>query len=88
MLINTKRDGGYAKATLRLFRAVLSGILAEAIDDGVIQVNVAMSAGGRHSKRADTACEAELLNGIRPPLLHLKSQRCWPGPANMKAARC
>ncbi len=65
MLVNAKRDAGYSKATLRLVRAVLVGILGAAVDDGVIQVNVGLAAGGRH-KRADSSSEMESQASIRP----------------------
>jgi hypothetical protein len=56
-LFDRKLDQDYPKATLRLIRAVLLGILGEAVDDDIIKVNVALSAGGCN-RRADNSSRA------------------------------
>lgn len=64
-LIREKRAEGYAKNTVRLMRAALSVVLSEAVEDGLLQVNPAISKGGRR-KRQGTMTKSERLQKIRP----------------------
>src|SRR5262249_41528561 len=65
----TRPDGtvkpGLGKNTVRLIRATLSVMLADAVDDGLVRTNPARDVGG-HRKRADTISVAERQKKIRP----------------------
>src|SRR5215470_18507091 len=65
----TRPDGtvkpGLGKNTVRLIRATLSVMLADAVDDGLLRTNPARDVGG-HRKRADTMSLAERQKKIRP----------------------
>jgi integrase len=65
LLIDRLLDQGFSKATLRLIRAVLSGMLGEALEDEIVKTNVALSIGGRN-KRPDSSSEIEDQAAIRP----------------------
>jgi len=67
----TRPDGtqkpGLGKNTVRLIRATLSVMLADAVDDGLLRVNPARDVGGRERrKRADSLSRAERQKKIRP----------------------
>jgi len=64
--VAAKRDGGLSKNTVHLIRAVLSSMLSEAVDDGLLQSNAATAAGRRGGKRIDTQSEIEDADSIRP----------------------
>jgi integrase len=55
-----------SRNTVRLIRATLSGILAAALDDDLINENVAMLSRRRGSKGAGSVTTAERLKAIRP----------------------
>jgi hypothetical protein len=55
-LIDRKLDQDYSKSSLRLIRAVLSGIVGEAVDDDIIKVNVALSASVRKDSAGAFSC--------------------------------
>ena len=65
----TRPDGtqkpGLGKNTVRLIRATLSVMLADAVDDGLLRTNPARDVGG-HRKRADSMSLAERQKKIRP----------------------
>jgi hypothetical protein len=50
LLIDRLLDQGFSKATLRLIRAVLSGMLGEALEDEIVKTKTASSASRRRSK--------------------------------------
>jgi integrase len=64
-LIATKRDKGLSKNTVRLIRATLSVMLAEAMDDGYIKSNAAALPSRRRGKKVAMSV-AERLKFIRP----------------------
>lgn len=61
-LVNEKLQS-LSKATVRSIRSTLSNLLAEALDDGVVEVNAAMAAGRR---KAETPSAIERDARIRP----------------------
>ncbi len=65
-LLARKRADGLSKNTVRVIRAVLSVLLGDAVDDGIIMTNPALQMGRRRRKRADSLSQAERLKKIRP----------------------
>ncbi len=63
-LIADKRGQGLSKNTVRLIRATLSVMLAEAVDDGLLKANPAALASRRRS--ADSVTTIERQKAIRP----------------------
>ena len=63
-LLTRKRAEGFAKDTVRLIRATLSSLLADAVDDGIVLANAAH--GIRIRKVGDAVSPAERLKRIRP----------------------
>jgi integrase len=63
-LLARKRAEGLAKDTVRLIRATLSSLLADAIDDGIVLTNAAQ--GIRLRKVGHVVSPAERLKRIRP----------------------
>jgi integrase len=63
-LLTSKRASGLSKDTVRLIRATLSVMLADAVDDGAILVNPASGLRGR--KRLDKTTATERQQRIRP----------------------
>lgn len=63
-LLTRKRAEGLAKDTVRLIRATLSSLLADAFDEGIVLANAAQ--GIRIRKAGDTVSPAERLKRIRP----------------------
>ena len=64
-LLAKKRQDGLSKNSVRLVRAVLSVMLGDAVDDGVLQVNPAVGTGRRGRKRPDTITSTERQHAIR-----------------------
>ncbi|SRR5579885_791211 len=66
-LIASKRQTGLSKNTVRLIRACLSAMLAEAADDGLIKANPAASLSRRPGRRSgDALTRSERVKTIRP----------------------
>jgi integrase len=66
-LVTVKRQAGLSKNTVRLIRACLSAMLAEATDDGLLKANPAMSMSRRQGRKsADALSRSERLKAIRP----------------------
>ena len=63
-LLSKKRAGGLAKDTVRLIRATLSGLLGDAVDDGILHTNPIQ--GIRSRKLGRTRSQAERQQHIRP----------------------
>jgi integrase len=61
-----KLGEGYAKNTVRLMRATLSVILGDAVEDEILETNVALGTGRRGRKRPDRITEAERQEKVRP----------------------
>ena len=66
-LLNQKRAAGLSKNTVRLIRACLSSMLAEAVDDSMLKANPAALASRRRAgKRTDSITPNERQKAIRP----------------------
>ena len=65
-LLLRKRQAGLSKNTVRLIRATLSVLLGDAVDDELLEANVAVGAGRRSRRRAETMSAAERVKAIRP----------------------
>jgi integrase len=66
-LLARKRGDGLSKNTVRLVRACISTMLAEAVDDGLLRSNPAALASRRRAgKRTDAITAAERQKTIRP----------------------
>src|SRR5262245_41354694 len=65
-LLAQRRAQGLSKNTVRLVRSVLSVLLGDAVDDGIILTNPALQMGRRRRKRADSLTQTERLRKIRP----------------------
>ena len=65
-LLIEKRKGGYAKDTVRHFRAALSSLLTDAVEDEIIDLNPALQVSNRKKKRADKKNQAEFEASITP----------------------
>jgi integrase len=65
-LLTQKRQAELSKNTVRLIRACLSTMLAEALDDGLLKANPAVSASRRRGRNADSITIAERHQAIRP----------------------
>ena len=65
-LLAQRRAQGLSKNTVRLIRAVLSVLLGDAVDDGIILMNPVLQMGRRRRKRADSLTQTERLKKIRP----------------------
>jgi integrase len=65
-LLGRRRVQGLSKNTVRLIRGVLSVLLGDAFDDGIIATNPALQMGRRRRKRADSLSQAERLRRVRP----------------------
>jgi integrase len=65
-LLNEKRTSGLSKNTVRLIRAVVSALFAEAIDEGLVSANPAAALSRRRGKRADSISLKERVKTIRP----------------------
>jgi integrase len=63
-LLAEKRQVGLAKTTIRLIRGILSAMLSEAVDDGLVTRNAAMLIGRR--KKTETMSQIERDQSIRP----------------------
>jgi len=64
--LREKRGHGYAKNTVRLMRAALSVVLSDAIEDGYIDTNPAISKGGRRKKHPGAMSKSDRIKSIRP----------------------
>ena len=65
-LLARKRSDGLSKNSVRVIRAVLSVLLGDAVDDGIIPTNPALQLGRRRRKRVDSLTQAERLKKLRP----------------------
>jgi integrase len=66
-LLTAKRQSGLAKNTVRLIRACLSGLFAEAVDEGLITNSPVVGLSRRERRnRADTLTLAERTKAVRP----------------------
>ncbi len=65
-LLAEKAGDGYARNTVRLMRATLSVILGDAVEDEIVETNVALGTGRRGRKRPDRITEAERQEKMRP----------------------
>jgi len=65
-LLARRRAQGLSKNTVRLTRGVLSVLLGDAVDDGIIATNPALQMGRRRRRRADSLSQAERLKKVRP----------------------
>jgi len=66
-LTEKRQAGTLSKTTIRLIRAVLSSMLAEAVDDGLAVTNPAIAVGrSRGRKQADSINQIERDKSIRP----------------------
>jgi integrase len=65
-LLNEKRTSGLSKNTVRLIRATVSALFAEAIDEGIVTANPAAALSRRRGKRADSISLRERVKTIRP----------------------
>jgi integrase len=63
--VDSKRQAGLSKATIDIFRSVLSGMLGEALEDGMVARNVAL-ATGRRKRKATTRGRNDPGASIRP----------------------
>jgi integrase len=61
-----KRAGGLGKNSVRLIRAVLSVLLSDAADDGIILANPAVQLRGSRRRHPDSISQAERQRRIRP----------------------
>ncbi len=61
-----KRGAGLGKNSVRLIRAVLSVLLSDAVDDGIILANAALQLRGSRRRRPDSISQAERQKKIRP----------------------
>ena len=60
-----KRAAGLSKNTVRIIRTTLSVVLSDAVDDGIILANPALSLGRRGRGRADKLSVADRMRSIR-----------------------
>ena len=58
-LLADKSRAGLSKNTIRLIRTALSVVLGDAVDDELLEVNVALGAGRRGRRRPDTMSAIE-----------------------------
>jgi len=65
-LLADKSRAGLSKNTIRLIRTALSVVLGDAVDDELLEVNVALGAGRRGRRRPDTMSAIERRQAIRP----------------------
>lgn len=65
-LLARRRAHGLSKNTVRLIRGVLSVLLGDAVDDGIIGTNPALQMSRRRRKRADSLSQVERLKKVRP----------------------
>ena len=65
-LLAEKRESGLSKNTVRLIRACLSAMFAEALDDGLVKANPAALASRRRGAAADGISHTERHAAIRP----------------------
>ena len=63
-LVGEKLQAGLSKGTVSLIRAALCSMLAEALDDGVVKLNVGLATGRR--RKAETSTAIERAESIRP----------------------
>ena len=61
-----KRAAGLGKQSVRLIRAVLSVLLSDAVDDGILVANPALQLRGSRRRRPDSISHAERQKKIRP----------------------
>ena len=61
-----KRAAGLGKQSVRLIRAVLSVLLSDAVDDGILIANPALQLRGSRRRRPDSISHAERHKKIRP----------------------
>jgi len=64
-LLRRKREAGLGKNSVRLIRAALSVVLSDAVDDGLLESNPAISNGGRR-KRHGAMTQKDRLQNVRP----------------------
>ena len=65
-VLTTMREKKLAKNTVRLARATLNVVLADAVEDGLIGFNPAHGLGGKQRRRADSMTTEERLKRVRP----------------------
>jgi integrase len=65
-VLTAMRGNGLSKNTVRLARATLSVVLADAIEDGLIGFNPAKGLGGKQRRRPDSMTTDERRQRIRP----------------------
>jgi integrase len=65
-LLGQHREAGLSKNTVRLIRACLSAMLAEAVDDGRLALNPAALASRRGRAHADSITASDRQKAIRP----------------------
>ncbi len=65
-LLADKSNAGLSKNTVRLIRTALSVLLGDAVDDELLEVNVALGAGRRGRRRPDTMSPIERRRAIQP----------------------
>jgi len=65
-LLIQKRQANLSKNTVRLIRACLSTMLAEALDDGLIKANPAVLTSPRRGRGSDSTTTGERHQAIRP----------------------
>jgi integrase len=65
-LLSDKRAGGLGKNSVRIIRAVLSVMLNDAVEDGLLTTNPAAGIGRGRRKRGDSLTQAERRQQIRP----------------------
>ena len=66
VLLIAKRKEEYAKDTVRHFRAALSSLLTDAVEDEIIELNPALQVSNRKKKMADKKNQAEFEASITP----------------------
>ena len=64
-LLSDKRAAGLGKNTVRLLRATLSALLANAVDKELVAVNVALKVGSNRRKASDTISAGERREKIK-----------------------
>jgi integrase len=65
-LLIDKRKQGYSKDTVRHFRAALSSLLTDAVEDEIIDLNPALQVSNRKKKIADKKNQSEFEANITP----------------------
>jgi integrase len=65
-LLSRKRGDGLSKNTVRLIRATLSVLLADAVEDGILTMNPTLGLARRGRKTPDSISQAERQRKIRP----------------------